>query len=236
MDFSTTKHYQDPESRLKVRLYLASTAKFDEALEFGFPSLEENKENTFPIQGRPSLSSHRYNTAPAAGQTFFDDSSPSVFNAFEFPGEEDDDDDDDDDKDAASLPDLDMPRTPSEAFFRNTHRLPTTSSSMNSRLASKPSSKRPSIDYPSELQTSLKPKIRYLAPDGNREMTLRMTLTRPDLRSAEETKLYGEAGDPLALEELPPTRNGRTLWDEPPKQGGFVRRIWRRVSGKNGQS
>jgi hypothetical protein len=36
----TAKHYRDPEARLKLRVYLASPQKFDEAIEFGFPSLE----------------------------------------------------------------------------------------------------------------------------------------------------------------------------------------------------
>lgn len=33
-------HYQDPEARLKLRVYLASPQKFDEAVEFGFPSTD----------------------------------------------------------------------------------------------------------------------------------------------------------------------------------------------------
>ncbi|KAL8786425.1 MAG: hypothetical protein Q9195_008224 [Heterodermia aff. obscurata] len=222
-DSSTTRHYQDLEARSQVRLWLASPSNFDEAVEFGFLPLEDNKEPSLPFHDRPSLSPHRFKTAPASSQTFFDDSSPSVFNAFDCP---------EDDEDSASLPDLDMPGTPSDAAFANTHRLPTTTSSITT--TSKPAwSKPPSLDCPSELQTSLKPKLRYLGPEGGeRHMTLRMTLTRPDLRDKEDVGTWGLKRDPLALEDLPAGRNGRTLWDEPPKQGGIVRKFWRKVSGK----
>ncbi|QSS60293.1 hypothetical protein I7I51_05090, partial [Histoplasma capsulatum] len=44
---SPAQYYQDPEARLKLRVYLASPQKFDEAIEFGFPSLD-NKENVRP--------------------------------------------------------------------------------------------------------------------------------------------------------------------------------------------
>jgi len=36
-------YYQDPEARLKLRVYLAFPQKFDEAVEFGFPSTAESK-------------------------------------------------------------------------------------------------------------------------------------------------------------------------------------------------
>ena len=38
---SEATYYQDPEARLKLRVYLASPQKFDEAVEFGFPSQAE---------------------------------------------------------------------------------------------------------------------------------------------------------------------------------------------------
>ena len=222
-DSSTTRHYLDLEARTQVRLWLASPSNFDEAVEFGFLPLEDSKEPSISIQDRPALSTHRFKTAPASPQTFFDDSSPSVFNAFDCP---------EDDEDSTSLPDLDMPGTPSDAAFADTHRLPTTSSSTTTSKS--PFSKPPSLDCPSELQTSLKPKLRYLAPEaGERHMTLRMTLTRPDLRDKEDVGTWGLKRDPLALEDLPTGRNGRTLWDEPPKQGGIVRKFWRKVSGKD---
>ena len=240
-DSSTTRHYhyQDPEARLKLRVWLASTSKFDEAIEYGFPSLDDPKDyqetTTFPIQGRPSLSSHRFKTAPAASQTFFDDSSPSVFNAFDGPSDEDD---------TSSLPDLEMPCTPSSTALHTTHRLPTTSAS-SSTTSTSPFSfsaapKHPSPSPSAELQSSLKPKLRYLAPDGSesRQMTLRMTLTRPDLRDKEDVGKWGVRKDPLALEELPRGEDGRVVWDEKENSKrmggrGVVGRMWRRVSGRD---
>ena len=59
-------------------------------------------------------------------------------------------------------------------------------------------------------------------------MTLRMTLTRPDLRSGED---MGRGCDPLALSELPPTRDGRTLWDREEPKVGVMRRVLRRFGG-----
>lgn len=68
-------------------------------------------------------------------------------------------------------------------------------------------------------------------------MTLRMTLTRPDLRTASDSNRDRDRErkpdtDPLALDELPPTRDARTIWDTVPRESGW-RRMWRRVRGKN---
>jgi hypothetical protein len=41
----SAEHYLDPEARLKLRLYLATPSKFDEALEFGFPSLPSSSHS-----------------------------------------------------------------------------------------------------------------------------------------------------------------------------------------------
>ena len=225
---SAAAHYQDPCARMKLRLYL-SPSKFDEAVEFGFPSISDT--DSLPPSSRPSLSRHRYKTAPSELQTFFDDDSPSLLNAL------------DTDDDTTSLPDFDAPVTPLDAFFEHTHRLPTTSSKAPSST---------SKEY-SDLSSSLKPRIRYLSPEppyipgtakkaGGREMTLRMTLTRPDLRdprlddmkSEDQHDDYtvSEEVDPFQLDELPPARNGRTLWDPVPSEGGRVKKLWRRISGQ----
>ena len=214
---------------MKLRVYLSSS-RFDEAVEFGFPSLSDT--DSLPSSSRPSLSTHRYKTAPPDLETFFNDDSPSLLNAL-----------DTDDEDAASLPDFDAPVTPSDAFFGHTHRLPT----MNKEH----STSQECMD----LYSSSKPKIRHLSPEppylapaatrkAGREMTLRMTLTRPDLRdprlddmrSAEhdggKTMSQGEEVDPFQLEELPPARDGRTLWDPVPREGGRVKKLWRKISGQ----
>ncbi|KAL8833083.1 MAG: hypothetical protein Q9170_004516 [Blastenia crenularia] len=208
----STKHYQDPEARLKLRVYLASPSKFDEALEFGFPSLESTEH--LPQPRRPSLS-RTYHTEPAP-QTFYDSENPSSLDGF-----------DSDPDDAESLPEMDTPHTPSDAmFFRNTHRLPISKppSSDVDRPFSK-ASERFNIK-----QVELHHHLPYTLPGCNREMTLRMTLTRPDLR-ANEDLLYGHSdNDPLALEHLPPSVDGNDIWDQGKENEGAVRKFWRKVS------
>src|SRR5271154_3638876 len=67
------KHYRDPEARLKLRVYLASPQKFDEALEFGFPSIENRDSFS---QNRPTVGSRRTN---GSARTFLEDDSGSLF-------------------------------------------------------------------------------------------------------------------------------------------------------------
>ena len=65
-------------------------------------------------------------------------------------------------------------------------------------------------------------------------MTLRMTLTRPDLRANEKALYASTTGDdPLALEHLPPTKREEEIWDSLPKNRSVVRRFWRKVSGRS---
>ena len=206
----STRHYQDPEARLKLRVYLASPQKFDEAIEFGFPSLEEKDPLQLPLH-RPSLS-RSYNTAPC--KTFLYDDSPSLIDALE-----------DDSDDCASLPERNAPHTPPDSAFHDATLL------------------SPSVATISDSGSTLfsKPQIRHYANEpfaqllaGSREMTLRMTLTRPDLR-ADEKALYAHTtgDDPLALEHLPPTKKESDIWDTLPKDRGVVRRFWRKVSGRS---
>ncbi|KAL8779183.1 MAG: hypothetical protein Q9213_007069 [Squamulea squamosa] len=210
----TAKHYQDPEARLKLRVYLGSPSKFDEALEFGFPSLESREH--LPLPRRPSLS-RTYHTEPTL-QTFYDSENPSFLDSTDSDSDE-----------AESLPEMDTPNTPSDAtFFRNNFRLP----------HSKPTS---SESNPAPFKPIAKPNLKDIEPPSsqrqpniiarcNREMTLRMTLTRPDLRAREDL-LYGSGdSDPLALEHLPSPMAGNEMW-EPSKEGGrTVKNLWRRVS------
>ncbi|KAI4190042.1 MAG: hypothetical protein L6R41_001061 [Letrouitia leprolyta] len=209
----STKHYQDPEARLKLRVYLASPSKFDEALEFGFPSLESTDQ--LPNPSRPSIS-RTYYTEPAP-QTFYDSENPSFL-----------DGSDSETDDAESLPEMEAPHTPSDAmFFRSTHRLP---------ISKPPSS---DVDRPftkAAERSNIKPMDQhhhhqpYIVSACNREMTLRMTLTRPDLR-ANEDLLYGHSdNDPLALEHLPPTTESGDIWDQGRENEGAVRKFWRKVS------
>lgn len=192
-------HYTDPNARLKLRVYLASPQKFDEAIEFGFPSMED-KENLHSLpKSRRSLS-RNHNTTTCT--TYLYDDSPSIFDAL------DDDDDDDDDggsyyeedtSDAVSLPGPSSPYTPLDIQFPDTYLL------SSSEITSKETShaKLPTITTTTTSCTDLsittsstalfsRPTVRHnfdkddpymQALSGcGREMTLHMTLTRPDLR------------------------------------------------------
>jgi len=90
---------------------------------------------------------------------------------------------------------------------------------------------------------------------GSREMTLRMTLTRPDLR-ADDSAIYGWqngrtksprsplSDDPMTFE--PPATEksdmmkgpfgGPDGWETPEKDNGVVRRLWNRVKSSQRKS
>jgi hypothetical protein len=149
-----TAYYQDPEARMKLRVYLASPQKFDEAIEFGFPSMDD-VHGAQDVQDKRSKS-RQANDSDNCG-TFLEDG----------------DDEDGDDAssaftDGVSLNDPDSPRTPD--------------------LADKPPTLRPSKVSQDLASTSRSDYAQ--APASSREMTLRMTLTRPDLRANDE-QIYG---------------------------------------------
>ncbi len=218
------KHYRDPEARLKLRVYLASPQKFDEAIEFGFPSLA-NKENPNALRAKTAGSGGRSNKHNASSEhSFLNDDGGSLWESGRG------------DVDEVSLPDADSTATPLDAMFKPAHRPFTTTNSdpPESLGLSRPHSK-PRL--PNSSATALA---------GGREMTLRMTLTRPDLRD-DETALYdwhdgSDKDDPLALEELPLGPPGATGMMGPfggadgwgaPRDGGVMRRMWRRISGRS---
>ncbi|KAK5196777.1 hypothetical protein LTR16_006689, partial [Cryomyces antarcticus] len=98
------KHYTDPEARMKLRLYLASPQKFDEALEFGFPSsdtigtaISTDSERPIPGKRTPSNNTHRFSSEDRS--SFLDEY-------------KDDDDDDNELNDYSSDSDSDGPSTP----------------------------------------------------------------------------------------------------------------------------
>ncbi|OHE93654.1 mucin [Colletotrichum orchidophilum] len=151
-------HYQDPEARLKLRLYLASPQKFDEAIEFGFPSKEAmaNKPGKDVKQPKRRQSKAALVDESENLGTFLADDRSSIFS------------------DDGSL-DSDSPKTP--------HTVEMTAL-------------RPPPIKSDQLQ-SPKPSTEYARmPAEAREMTLRMTLTRPDLR-AHEDQMYGWKHKPL---------------------------------------
>ncbi|KAJ5715675.1 uncharacterized protein N7483_012856 [Penicillium malachiteum] len=184
----SAQYYQDPDARLKLRVYLASPQKFDEAIEFGFPALDQNKENMAPETHSPSIS-----MAQEYAGTFFEDDDGTMVGS---PGGS-----------VVEEPAL----------------------SMASQMRETP---RPSVDTPSLLQRrqSFLPASRT-GPQrlpGNREMTLKMTLTRPDLRTESPTS-SPSSEDPLRLAALPPADRNQHLWDDLDDEQSVVKKMWRKL-------
>lgn len=175
------QHYKDPDARLKLRAFLASPQKFDEAIQFGFPTLE-NKENRSPEQ------------SPAEAEPELLDSRGTFL-------------DDDDDKSASW--DRDEPQTPCDCRLSNDN---------------KGSPEKPT------LCSSQRPSISQECP-GSREMTLKMTLTRPDLRTESSTPSPVENKRRDA--DAPAGDGGRTQELELDDQG-TVRKMWRRLWKQKG--
>lgn len=219
-------HYQDPEARLKLRVYLASPQKFDEAIEFGFPSMDsvtsgEDKENRPPIRGSRDTDLKK-SIATEGGRSFLDDTA-SLF------------------EDDVSMADPESPITPMaiDEKFPSSHRA--SISNFGNSGAKFPKS---SADY-SHLGIT-KPMLVKQADNyvqsaaGSREMTLRMTLTRPDLR-ADESKIYGWQVKPSKGEVLPAIEDlaekielrgpfgGVDGWGPAEKEGKGLKRFWQRV-------
>lgn len=125
-------HYQDQGARKTLRQYVATPAKFDEALEYGFPTLGEVESNKTATVEDGQQDKKELPSLPG------------------FPG--------DDSSTHSTVSDPDSPKTP------------------------------PTIhqDLPSPTGTS----HHLHSPSQSREMTLRMTLTRPDLRGAHDDDMY----------------------------------------------
>ncbi|KAF2109554.1 hypothetical protein BDV96DRAFT_502609 [Lophiotrema nucula] len=207
-------HYQDPEARKKLRMFLASPQKFDEAVEFGFPSAAGDDTVT-PRYQLPPIATDARNFSRDM-QTFLKDDRISFL-------EETEDEDVAPSSDDESVEE-ESPITPSSVglSFRG-----------HTRYAS------PS-NFSSLDSTGLPPLHAGIGRGLNREMTLRMTLTRPDLR-ADEDQLYGWQGqrgsrdDPFALEELhfsDDTTGAKGAFAVKPKQGNLVTRLFKRANKK----
>ncbi|KAH7076734.1 hypothetical protein BKA63DRAFT_510625 [Paraphoma chrysanthemicola] len=209
-------HYRDPEARKKLRTYLASPQKFDEAIEFGFPS-SAGDDSTAPHYQLPPIASHSRKFSRDM-QTFLRDGKLSFF-------EDTVTDNQGLESDVDSVVDVESPSTPS-------------STGLSFRLHSRQvSHSKMSYEDPSR-NSPVNPAGRI-----NREMTLRMTLTRPDLR-ADEDQLYGwqspsqrpPKDDPLALEDLvltdDMTGTKGAFYIKPKPRGNLVTRMLKRASLK----
>ncbi|KAF2132961.1 hypothetical protein P153DRAFT_364211 [Dothidotthia symphoricarpi CBS 119687] len=208
-------HYSDPEARKKLRTYLASPQKFDEAIEFGFPS-SAGSDSTTPHYQLPPVTHHHARKFSRDMHSFLRNGKLSFLEDHPKPDAENQGLDSDGD----STADPDSPATPSSSTGAS-FRVHSRHLSYNSSPLSSPG----------------------LPPPLNREMTLRMTLTRPDLR-ADDDVLYGwqtalpKAGkdDPLALEDLVLTDDmtGTTgaFYVKPKPKGNLVARLLKRASLK----
>ncbi|KAF5711337.1 hypothetical protein FMUND_8971 [Fusarium mundagurra] len=195
-------HYRDPEARKKLRAYLASPQKFDEAIEFGFPS----QDGPRPQTGLNKASAYE----PDRLRSFLEDDRSSRYS------------------DDASAAEPDSPKTP-QLFDKTPHIRSLRSSNEHSSY--------------SRGEKSI------YDPAASREMTLRMTLTRPDLRQSED-QIYGwkQAGSRVsssrgdhtpspalyARESNPKQSIERQLaaldqWEDPVDDNRTVKRFWNRV-------
>ena len=228
-----------------LRTY-ASPQNFDEGIEFGYPSIKSTDAHS-----RPSLSLQRkyattdgHTRVPSAQQTFLDMSSPSIIDNLDISSEEEDQDfDDNEDTETRSLPDRHSPYTPEDATFPQSYLLSPSVASHPSLLAIpyKDVSSTPIISRPIPRREHSAPLEELLM--GKREMTLKMTLTRPDLRDGEAlvapSMERSKDRDPFALEQLPKFMGGcgneqpASIWDTlPPAKQSTVKRMWRKVSGR----
>lgn len=200
LDPSAT-HYQDPAAKMKLRVYLASPQKFDEALEFGFPSLQQ--EAVHPL-GRPRTSPGAVNGQP---KTFFSDDTPSLS--------------EDESRDEQSeYIHQDSPRTPQDMSF------PT------GRPSQKSSTERSTQSRTRVIRDAIESYTYASAAD--REMTLRMTLTRPELRAIEDADHYLNPSqiNERPLERAPltsPVNHTGLVWDELPEEPSRVKRFFKKL-------
>ncbi|KAG4435541.1 hypothetical protein IFR05_008980 [Cadophora sp. M221] len=221
-------HYQDPEARLKLRVYLASPQKFDEAIEFGFPSMDgmtdsADKENKPPRQVSKEVNGTKKSLGIDRGQSFLNDDMVSLFD------------------DDISMADPESPLTPrGDLGFRSQNQSVGTSGSKGSKTSS--DFTHLGINKPMLVK---QPETYTHSMAGSREMTLRMTLTRPDLR-ADETTIYGWQRCKSPLSEEPSTSmdeksdirgplGGADGWG-PDKETGVVKRFWNKVKSSQRKS
>ena len=192
-------HYQDPTARMKLRVYLASPSKFDEAVEFGFPSLQD----------KGGVHHERPRTAPRltndSGRTFLTDDTPSLLA--------------DDGSLQGDVDDVPDPRTPQETEFRLHHK---SQKNSNDRQSVKPQIVRNLTEQYAQSTTL------------DREMTIHMTLTRPDLRTPEQPSSKKVNSVPIEHCKLPSaeTANRMSIWDTLPDDQSRMRRFWRKLKMK----
>lgn len=208
----SAKYYQDPDARRKLRVYLASPQKFDEAVEFGFPSLKagHKEQPKFTLEA----SKNRSVSNDISSRSFLDDAAVS-FPSGEAPEAVHDD---------TSVADSDSPKTPDDNHQRG------------NEIDPSPSKKFPAVspdaaNAPRPRLVGMRTEPYAREPLANREMTLHMTLTRPDLRTT-STDVFAPNKMPLKLSELPVADEAVTVWDTLPVERGKMKKIWQRLTRK----
>lgn len=199
----SAQYYQDPEARLKLRVYLASPQKFDEAVEFGFPALDDDAKENNDNNARPEKVAEQQPRPVSKVQkitgTFFEDENGSVH------GNRDD-----------------KPNRKSSRF----------SVMKGPQSPGFPTPKRQSLPITARAGGSAGSGAGGVGPrrlPGNREMTMKMTLTRPDLRTDSPSTSPTSAEDPLKLEELPPADYCPQIWDSDSDQQNVMKKMWRKL-------
>ncbi|PTU23750.1 hypothetical protein P175DRAFT_0505546 [Aspergillus ochraceoroseus IBT 24754] len=177
------QYFHDPEARLKLRVYLGSPQKFDEAVQFGFPSLQDN-ETVVAEQTHPKTDSQGREFTG----TFLEDDDTSLY-----------------DEKIEAFPNI---------------------SRLSYVMQSHGEKGEPAIaeDRTQSWMSLSKPRFqRHL---DTREMTLRMTLTRPDLRT--DSSPPSSVTDPLRLAELSPVHNYSHIWESELDDESLVKKMWRK--------
>lgn len=191
----TATYYQDPEARKKLRRYLASPQKFDEAVEFGFPSVQAPSRNS-TCERDSHTKTMAYSTSGNDAQQFLRDDRVEFLDSRKSIESTDGD----------TMSYNDSPVTPHSGEELAPRARPYGASIFNSLDELDLPSLRFNFDGMSDImEMEADQDMSIYDPLANREMTLRMTLTRPELRATEE-ELYSweepEEKDPLALETL----------------------------------
>ncbi|KAL3494178.1 hypothetical protein BJX62DRAFT_51758 [Aspergillus germanicus] len=174
----SAQYFHDPEARLKLRVYLASPQKFDEAIEFGFPAVDNGQSN--PKSPHP-------------------DRSPQMK---EFTGTFLDDDDD------MSI----------RGEKKEQH-------SNISRLSYVMEAPPPSEDPTTKITASIKTPLSE--PKHSREMTLRMTLTRPDLRDG-SCPTPTSTTDPSGSLPMSLVDDDSAFWVQDADDQSLMKKMWRK--------
>lgn len=189
-------HYTDPETRAKLREYLSTPERFDEAIQYGFP----RKNSTSSILSNPISPTSL--TAPSKNCMARRSTISGLQRSISASVEEEDE------ADFSSVSSMESPVTPGfTGHVTNTAGFPFYE-------AAGKGTQTP-VQYLRQPST-------FRIPDfSDRDMTIRMTLTRPELRASDE-EIYGwqksrtemvaasppvspgceERADPLALADL----------------------------------